>query len=834
MDNFNTLTNRLLNRCPTVGIVLAGQLVNDAWHQFQARREWSFRRRSGTFAPPTVYEAGSASTNASTGNPNLITGSGTTWTPQMIGSQIRIGGPLYPFYTIVQFLSATNVLIDQPWSGPDVTAQQYQILGCYFPVPQDFNYFNVVVSTQNAQRLWTTVTQNELGVIDPQRTNQGNSFATAFRDFSPSYSGVIGPVIPVTSPTDPAPISTTTFGYSYPANASYVVQVVGGGVVGTATFQWLRAGQTTFQPTQSTSNTPLDLSDGLQVYWPDATYIAGDLFVINCQSQTTQSVPRYELWPTPTQSGSLYPYVYVAKEYDISAESPALPPFVANRGDVILEMALAACARFPGQAIDSPNVYFNLTLADAHEVRAEKFISVMEASDEEVSVSNQKYDIYPMAPAPWTVRPRPAIISGQTGGDDFNTLSNRLLDRCPSVGIQLAEQLINDSWHALQARKDWSWRRKSGTFAPPTLYQFGLASTNVTAGNPNLITGVGTAWTSDMVGRQIRLGGLNYPYYDIVGWLSPTQLLVDQSWAGPDVTNQAYQILQCFYPVPKDFGYFELCISIKDSFKLWTQATQAELALWDPQRTNQGQTYALAFKDFTNVLGGIVGPAVPALVVSSSDPGPISVTTLGYRYPSSATYLVRVATGGVTGTAIFQWMRAGQASFSQPIITSVSPQDLADGVQVYWPTGVSYVAGDLFSINAQAILTQGVARYELWPAPSFSGYLYPFTYFVKETDLSAQNPILPPPIANRGEIILELAMEKCAMYPGADADHPNPYFNLQLARYHHDQSETMIEDLLNNDQNIAISNLDYESWPYGGGGVWDTGKYMQSHAPFLF
>ena len=150
---------------------------------------------------------------------------------------------------------------------------------------------------------------------------------------------------------------------------------------------------------------------------------------------------------------------------------------------------------------------------------------------------------------------------------------------------------------------------------------------------------------------------------------------------------------------------------------------------------------------------------------------------------------------------------------------------------VYWPDGQSYVANDLFAINCQSLIAQGVPRFELWPAPSYSGYLYPYIYFARESDMTPQNPSLPPPIANRGEVILELAMEKCALFPGQDIDHPNPYYSLQLARYHHEISETMIEDLLVNDQNIGISNITWGDWPFSG--PWDDGHWQATHAPFL-
>ncbi len=283
-----------------------------------------------------------------------------------------------------------------------MVAQPYQILQIYYPVPADFGYWYVIVSIKDGYRLWTNVTESDLALMDPQRTNQGQTYAAAFRDYTPQLGGVIGPVIPISSPTDPAPVSTTSTGYSYISNASYIVEVVTGGISGTATFKWLRAGQTAFQPTIATADTAQDLQDGVQIYWPDGvTYVSGDQFVINAQALMTQSGPRYELWPGPTFSGYLYPYIYIAKEYDLTADQPQLPPFIANRGEVLLEMALASCARYPGADAEHPNVYFNLALATMHETKAMSLIWDLERNDEEVGVTNVTYQEYPFYPAPW-------------------------------------------------------------------------------------------------------------------------------------------------------------------------------------------------------------------------------------------------------------------------------------------------------------------------------------------------------------------------------------------------------------------------------------------------
>lgn len=401
MDNFTSLSQRLLGRCPAAGIVLAKQFVNDSWHILQARREWSFRRRSGIFAPPDLYNAGAVSTNVAVGSPTLLSGTNTVWTPQMVGRQIRAGGLGYPFYTIVGYLSPTALLIDQPWGGPDITSQAYQIIQTLYSVPQDFGYFYVVVSIKDGFRLWTNLTEADLGMLDPQRTNFGQTYTVAFKDYTPSFGGTVGPIIPVTSPTDPAPISTTDTGFTYVANATYIIQVTNSGPVGVSEYQWMRAGQTSFQSPVPTHPDPRTLADGVQIYWPDGDYVDRDLFIINCQSQVVQGTPRYELWPGPTFSRYLYPYMYISKESDITDEQPSLPPFIANRGEVLLEMALQKCAEYPGTDMTNPNIYYNLKQAAYHSAKVSDMLVDLERNDEEIGVTNIDYQIYPFAPSPW-------------------------------------------------------------------------------------------------------------------------------------------------------------------------------------------------------------------------------------------------------------------------------------------------------------------------------------------------------------------------------------------------------------------------------------------------
>jgi hypothetical protein len=412
--------------------------------------------------------------------------------------------------------------------------------------------------------------------------------------------------------------------------------------------------------------------------------------------------------------------------------------------------------------------------------------------------------------------------------DNWITLSNRLLNRAPLVGIVLAQQFVNDAWATLQAKREWSFRRRSGIFSPPNVYQFGMASTNVGIGAPTLITGLNTTWTPDMIGRQIRVGGINFPFYTIANYLSPTALLIDQPWGGVELTNQPYQILQSLYPVPADFGYWLWVVSIKDAFQLWTNVTQDELAWMDPQRVNFGQTYSVCFRDYTPQYGGTIGKVIPCVVSGAS---PISTTSVGYNYVADATYIIQVVQPGTSGLATFKWRRHDFPSFSPEIITSDMPMDMADGVQVYWPDAANYMTGDVFIINCISLITQSTPRYELWPAPTYANYLYPYMYIAKEYELTTSKPQLPPFIANRGEVLLEMALEKCAEYPGSDADHPNPYHDLKQAQWHREKARDMVIDLERNDEEVGVTNITYQNFPMYPS-PWMTGQWQQTHAPF--
>lgn len=125
---------------------------------------------------------------------------------------------------------------------------------------------------------------------------------------------------------------------------------------------------------------------------------------------------------------------------------------------------------------------------------------------------------------------------------------------------------------------------------------------------------------------------------------------------------------------------------------------------------------------------------------------------------------------------------------------------------------------------------QNLPRYELWPHQR-SAYVYPMVYEYRAPepwDATAHIPYWMP-----SDIILERAMMYCAMWPGPDETHPNPYFNprMGLAQAHKAEYEHRIGILEKQDnehmqQNIWYQNEQARQTPNVISSTW-----MQSHGP---
>lgn len=400
-ENFTAVWNRLLLRAPGVGASLARDIVADSVLQFCERRDWSWMVKSSAIAPNAIYNTGVVTTVQ---NSPVVTGLGTTFTPDMAGRQFR-ATTVTPTYTIVQFVSATQLILDRPWAGTALTGSTYTIFDCYFTVPADFARFQSLLNPASNIRITTNITQIELDLWDRQRTRNGPVWVASHLDYGTVCSGEVRPAFQAYG-SGAALVATTSYGFSYPADSLYTVRITTSGAPGGALdFAWRQDSGSWTTAVPVPDNSAIDLSNGVQVYFPTGSYVAGDVFIIDCRYGVTTSAPRYELWPRPIGYLMAYPFTYIRRLDRPSDESPVLPPILAARGDVLLEIALAKAAQYPGASMEDAKIttpYFSLQLAAQHNARAEAMIQELEMKDDEIAERMLSYQQqYGNAPIPF-------------------------------------------------------------------------------------------------------------------------------------------------------------------------------------------------------------------------------------------------------------------------------------------------------------------------------------------------------------------------------------------------------------------------------------------------
>jgi hypothetical protein len=88
-----------------------------------------------------------------------------------------------------------------------------------------------------------------------------------------------------------------------------------------------------------------------------------------------------------------------------------------------------------------------------------------------------------------------------------------------------------------------------------------------------------------------------------------------------------------------------------------------------------------------------------------------------------------------------------------------------------------------------------------------SQYVYPFLYECRPPDLSDPGATLPRYI--RGDVILEMALEQAAAWPGSEGKQ-NAYFNLGLANRHKEYWTKMVYELERQDDETAEQDARYQ------------------------
>ena len=127
-SNFGTMLREVTNWNSNVDSEVAGRMVNNRMRAIIDRRSWYATKVRGVANVPNVIVTGTATF---TYNSNIVQGTGTNWTPALVGLQIRQTFT-QPYQTIVAVnQGAQTIQLDTPYPGPTFGPAAYYILEVY-------------------------------------------------------------------------------------------------------------------------------------------------------------------------------------------------------------------------------------------------------------------------------------------------------------------------------------------------------------------------------------------------------------------------------------------------------------------------------------------------------------------------------------------------------------------------------------------------------------------------------------------------------------------------------------------------------------------------------
>jgi hypothetical protein len=175
-------------------------------------------------------------------------------------------------------------------------------------------------------------------------------------------------------------------------------------------------------------------------------------------------------------------------------------------------------------------------------------------------------------------------------------ISWRLTRLVPDTPLISAQDSVVEALAAIYDATDWSFQKSyAGWLAPGVIFQNGSFTTT-----PYLNTIVADAtasaaliaYTGQPLLTQLQYRNPAYSIYNIIGFSNNAgvvTLTLDRPWMEPTSgPGQPFMIYQCYFVAPVQ--YFRKFVEIRDTtnddyIDFWG-ATQADLAVWDPQRLN--------------------------------------------------------------------------------------------------------------------------------------------------------------------------------------------------------------------------------------------------------
>lgn len=143
-------------------LLLVGEWVARRWQEIANSTTLRALRKTGELAIPAPVNTGTVS---ATLNSTTVTGSGTTWTNDLVGRHFRIN---QDWHEIAQVVSSTQLTLVTPFADATVTGAAYNIIQRRLALAKDARKLGVFVHMR-LRRPLHTVSQMGLNMMIPSR-----------------------------------------------------------------------------------------------------------------------------------------------------------------------------------------------------------------------------------------------------------------------------------------------------------------------------------------------------------------------------------------------------------------------------------------------------------------------------------------------------------------------------------------------------------------------------------------------------------------------------------------------------------------------------------------
>jgi hypothetical protein len=173
--------------------------------------------------------------------------------------------------------------------------------------------------------------------------------------------------------------------------------------------------------------------------------------------------------------------------------------------------------------------------------------------------------------------------------DTFGDVWRGVRLRCPLAGPLLAQQWVRDAYHALCRKHPWSFLRGEAEIQTQLAHS---GTVGVTRGSTSVV-GLTLTFVANDATRQFRVTGT--PIYTLVS-VDPVlnTAVIDRPYGGSTASSTQAAVFDAYVTMPADFQRFLTVADPTNAWRLRWWATEEELNVWDPQRTNTGQPCVLA------------------------------------------------------------------------------------------------------------------------------------------------------------------------------------------------------------------------------------------------